>query len=130
MMYEVNYNSRNVMTASISAVEFNCKDCCMIPSAILAIAKFLVLYKKLTFLLFWEFVDFQFNLCGRLSSLTPSLVHSRLKTYLFHKSFQPDFWWLTPWLPTRTLTAFRTYYAHLFVLFSYHYFFLFSDLVW
>jgi len=52
MMYEVNYNSRNVMTASISAVEFNCKDCCMIPSAILAIAKFLVLYKKLTFLLF------------------------------------------------------------------------------
>ena len=51
-----------------------------------------------------------------LLSLTPSLFHSRLKTYLFLKSF-PLLVPFSPGLPS------RTYYAHRFVLFSYHYFF-------
>jgi len=36
----------------------------------------------------------------------------------------------TPGLPSRTWTDFQAYYAHRFVLFSYHYFFLVSDPVW
>jgi len=61
-----------------------------------------------------------------LPSLTP-LFHSRLKAYTFFTNVFPtiDFWYLIPLDCLLEVIAFRTYYAHRFVLFSYHYFFSF-----
>ena len=60
------------------------------------------------------------------SSITPSLFHSRLKTFLFYKSFPPQPTFsspgLTPWIPR---TVYRYFWAYPFLLFSLP-FFLFS----
>ena len=56
------------------------------------------------------------------SSITPSLFHSRLKTYLFNKS-TVDFFYLLDCLTVTGLD--RTYHAHNFVFSFTFYFFLF-----
>ena len=62
------------------------------------------------------------------SSITSSLSHSRLKTYLFNKSFPPyDFFYLLDCL--RIMRLDRTYHAHHFI-FSFTFYFIFVYSVW
>ena len=58
------------------------------------------------------------------SSITPSLFHSRLKTYLFNKSFQPKTSF-TYWTAFMIMGLDRTYHTHQFIFSFTLYFFLF-----